>query len=128
MPAEPPAASRLTFAQAAYDRAQGMRPMPETDPPLSVDDVLSAHELLRDYRGDMHGLFVGGVRLSDTRFTEWLIRAHCDRHGDIENTVSVEAGQRLSARQHVVCPQCLRGGITRRFIPQTVIRIEEEGR
>lgn len=28
--------------------------------PLTVDDVLSAHELLRDHAGDVHGLFVGG--------------------------------------------------------------------
>ena len=28
--------------------------------PLVVDDVLSAHELLRDYAGDVHGLFAGG--------------------------------------------------------------------
>jgi len=27
---------------------------------LGVDDVLSAHELLRDYGGDVHGLFAGG--------------------------------------------------------------------
>lgn len=27
---------------------------------LGVDDVLSAHELLRDYAGDVHGLFAGG--------------------------------------------------------------------
>lgn len=26
---------------------------------FSVDDVLSAHEILRDYGGDVHGLFVG---------------------------------------------------------------------
>ena len=26
-------------------------------PAFQVDDVLEAHELLRDYRGDMHGLF-----------------------------------------------------------------------
>jgi hypothetical protein len=30
--------------------------------PLAVDDVLSAHELLRDYAGDVHGLFAGGHR------------------------------------------------------------------
>ena len=29
---------------------------------FSVDDVLSAHELLRDYVGDVHGLFAGGHR------------------------------------------------------------------
>jgi hypothetical protein len=29
---------------------------------LGVDDVLSAHELLRDYAGDVHGLFAGGHR------------------------------------------------------------------
>lgn len=27
--------------------------------PLQVDDVLSAHEMLRDYAGDVHGLFEG---------------------------------------------------------------------
>ena len=27
--------------------------------PLEVDDVLSAHEMLRDYAGDVHGLFEG---------------------------------------------------------------------
>ena len=27
--------------------------------PLQVDDVLSAHEVLRDYAGDVHGLFEG---------------------------------------------------------------------
>lgn len=27
--------------------------------PLQVDDVLSAHEVLRDYAGDIHGLFEG---------------------------------------------------------------------
>ena len=27
---------------------------------LGVDDVLSAHEVLRDYGGDVHGLFAGG--------------------------------------------------------------------
>jgi len=26
-------------------------------PALRVDDVLEAHEILRDYRGDVHGLF-----------------------------------------------------------------------
>jgi hypothetical protein len=30
--------------------------------PFVVDDVLSAHELLRDYAGDVHGLFAGGHR------------------------------------------------------------------
>jgi hypothetical protein len=29
---------------------------------FTVDDVLSAHEVLRDYAGDVHGLFVGGDR------------------------------------------------------------------
>ncbi|MBM4435537.1 MAG: hypothetical protein FJ028_10685 [Chloroflexi bacterium] len=29
---------------------------------VGVDDVLSAHELLRDYAGDVHGLFAGGHR------------------------------------------------------------------
>lgn len=27
--------------------------------PLQLDDVLSAHEVLRDYAGDAHGLFEG---------------------------------------------------------------------
>ncbi len=27
--------------------------------PLQLDDVLSAHEVLRDYAGDVHGLFEG---------------------------------------------------------------------
>ncbi len=30
--------------------------------PFNVDDVLTAHELLRDYSGDIHGLFAGGHR------------------------------------------------------------------
>lgn len=30
--------------------------------PLGVDDVLYAHEVLRDYSGDVHGLFAGGPR------------------------------------------------------------------
>jgi len=29
---------------------------------FTVDDVLSAHELLRDYAGDVHGLFAPGHR------------------------------------------------------------------
>lgn len=33
---------------------------PGAERPLTVDDVLAAHELLRDYAGDVHGLFVGG--------------------------------------------------------------------
>ena len=37
------------------DRAQG-------EVNFTVDDVLSAHELLRDYSGDVHGLFAGGHR------------------------------------------------------------------
>ncbi len=35
---------------------------PSSETPLGVDDVLSAHELLRDYAGDVHGLFAGGHR------------------------------------------------------------------
>lgn len=35
---------------------------PTGETPLGVDDVLSAHELLRDYGGDVHGLFAGGHR------------------------------------------------------------------
>lgn len=31
---------------------------------LGVDDVLSAHEVLREYAGDVHGLFEGGPRIS----------------------------------------------------------------
>lgn len=30
------------------------------DVPLNVDDVLSAHEVLRNHAGDVHGLFAGG--------------------------------------------------------------------
>ena len=30
--------------------------------PFAVDDVLAAHDLLRDYEGDVHGLFAGGRR------------------------------------------------------------------
>jgi hypothetical protein len=30
------------------------------EPLFSTDDVLSAHEFLREYEGDVHGLFVGG--------------------------------------------------------------------
>jgi hypothetical protein len=35
---------------------------PTGEVPLGVDEVLSAHELLRDYAGDVHGLFAGGHR------------------------------------------------------------------
>ena len=35
---------------------------PAGEIPLAVDDVLSAHELLREYHGDVHGLFAGGPR------------------------------------------------------------------
>jgi len=35
---------------------------PGNEMALTVDDVLSAHEVLRDYGGDMHGLFAGGHR------------------------------------------------------------------
>lgn len=35
---------------------------PTGETPLGVDDVLSAHELLREYDGDVHGLFAGGHR------------------------------------------------------------------
>lgn len=34
-----------------------------TGPVLTVDDVLTAHELLREYAGDVHGLFGGGPRI-----------------------------------------------------------------
>jgi len=33
------------------------RPIPATEDGFRVDDVLEAHELLRDYAGDVHGLF-----------------------------------------------------------------------
>ena len=33
------------------------------EPAIGVDDVLEAHELLRDYGGDVHGLFDEGRRI-----------------------------------------------------------------
>ncbi len=34
--------------------------LPTGETPLGVDDGLSARELLREYAGDVHGLFAGG--------------------------------------------------------------------
>ncbi len=36
--------------------------VPHAESAFTVDDVLAAHELLRDYTGDAHGLFAGGHR------------------------------------------------------------------
>jgi hypothetical protein len=42
---EPPAAASPTYA------------IDDDEERIHVDDVLEAHELLRDYVGDVHGLF-----------------------------------------------------------------------
>jgi hypothetical protein len=39
------------------EAAAPSQPAPAAEERLRVDDVLEAHELLREYNGDVHGLF-----------------------------------------------------------------------
>lgn len=92
---------------AALERARREANMPD---PLTRDDVLNAHDLLKNYEGDVHGLFDGSTKEPD-RFTEWKLYATCPIHGEVTNTVSIPAYQTSPVAPHVVCPYCLTAGV-----------------
>lgn len=94
------------------------------DRPLTRDDVLNAHEWLKDYSGDFYGL----LSEPDRRFTEWKLYAVCGVHGEVTNTISTPAYQTAPAAPHVVCPGCLAAGFRVNLAPKLVVKTTwEEG-
>lgn len=92
------------------------------DTGFDVDDVIEAHELLKDYSGNFDGLF-SAVSIGP-EITEWRLLARCPFHGDVWNAVSIPAYQgRPSAAAYVLCPPCYEMGIARRLAPYLVVRI-----
>lgn len=116
--------ARLHEAQAAYDRAARLNVSNEP-PRFTVDDVRNARDLLKDYEGDVHGLFDGTVKEPE-RFTEWKLYATCPIHGEVTNTVSIPAYQTSPVAPHVVCGPCLTSGTRVHLKVALVVKITQE--
>ena len=91
---------------------------------FSVDDVLTAHDLLKDYAGNMDGLF-DPTAPPTSAITEWRLHAICHVHGDVWNIVSTPRGNIPSESAFVMCPHCLVMGVTRRIWPTLAVRVSE---
>ena len=87
---------------------------------MDIDDVLAAHEILKNYAGDANGLFSS----EGTPLIEWRMVANCPLHGIVANVLSLPSWQPYpSTAATVMCPTCLEQEVVRRIKPSLMARL-----
>lgn len=88
--------------------------------PITVNDVLDAHDILERYGGDAKELF---SHITPRIFSEWQLVGFCMVHGRQTNTVTTDLGQ--EPMNYVVCADCLEHSHLTRLVPLLIVRITE---